>query len=58
MHVHQSKAAHLSEAYKEVNSLRLVPALDTADQVLIRSPAIIEWQGERFPQPLLPIADP
>jgi len=47
---------HLLATYKSVNPQQLVPALDVAEgDVLIQSPAIIEWLEERYPQrPLLP----
>jgi len=41
------------EAFKAVNPQGLVPALDTGDQVLIQSPAIIEWLEEKHPTPAL-----
>ncbi|ASW04042.1 maleylacetoacetate isomerase [Paraburkholderia aromaticivorans] len=51
--VHLGKEAHLTEAFKAVNPQQLVPALDTGEQVLIQSPAIIEWLEERYPSPAL-----
>jgi maleylpyruvate isomerase len=46
---------HLNEAFKAINPQRFVPALDTGKQVLIQSPAIIEWLEEKYPNPpLLP----
>ncbi|MES2610032.1 MAG: maleylacetoacetate isomerase [Pseudomonadota bacterium] len=46
---------HLGEAYGALNPQRLVPALEHEGQVLIQSPAIIEWLEERYPEPpLLP----
>lgn len=45
--------AHLKEAFKSVNPQQLVPALDTGEQVLIQSPAIIEWLEEKYPTPAL-----
>lgn len=54
--VHLGKEAHLTEAFKAVNPQQLVPALDTGEQVLIQSPAIIEWLEETHPTPaLLPV---
>lgn len=47
------KEQHLGEAYKAVNPQQLVPALDTGEQVLIQSPAIIEWLEETYPTPAL-----
>ena len=42
-------------AFKAVNPQGLVPALDVDGQVLIQSPAIIEWLEETYPTPpLLP----
>ena len=41
------------EAFKAVNPQGLVPALDTGEQVLIQSPAIIEWLEEKHPTPAL-----
>lgn len=51
--VHLGKEAHLTEAFKAVNPQQLVPALDTGEQVLIQSPAIIEWLEEKYPSPAL-----
>lgn len=51
--VHLGKEAHLTEAFKAVNPQQLVPALDTGEQVLIQSPAIIEWLEEQYPSPAL-----
>jgi len=50
--------AHLQDAFKAVNPQQLVPALVLDDgEVLIQSPAIIEWLEERHPTPpLLPAA--
>ena len=49
------KEEHLGDAYKVVNPQQLVPALDVDGNVLIQSPAIIEWLEERYPDPpLLP----
>lgn len=47
---------HLQDAFKAVNPQQLVPALELDDgQVLIQSPALIEWLEERYPNPpLLP----
>jgi maleylpyruvate isomerase len=45
--------------YKAINPQGLVPALEIGDgQVLIQSPAIIEWLEERHPTPALLPADP
>jgi maleylpyruvate isomerase len=40
-----------NEAFKAINPQGLVPALDTGEQVLIQSPAIIEWLEEKYPSP-------
>ena len=46
---------HLKEQFKTINPQGLVPALDTGTEVLIQSPAIIEWLEEKYPEPpLLP----
>jgi maleylpyruvate isomerase len=45
--------AHLKQAFKTINPQGLVPALDTGEQVLIQSPAIIEWLEEKHPTPAL-----
>ncbi len=44
---------HLKDAFKSVNPQQFVPALDTGEQVLIQSPAIIEWLEEKYPTPAL-----
>ena len=44
---------HLKDAFKSVNPQQLVPALDTGEQVMIQSPAIIEWLEEKYPTPAL-----
>ena len=41
------------ESFKAINPQGLVPALDTGEQVLIQSPAIIEWLEEKHPTPAL-----
>jgi maleylpyruvate isomerase len=44
-----------SDAYRTLNPLGLVPALETSDGVLTQSSAILEWLEERYPDPpLLP----
>lgn len=55
--VHLGKEAHLTDAFKAVNPQQLVPALDTGEQVLIQSPAILEWLEEQYPTPALLPAD-
>ncbi|TXT37378.1 MAG: maleylacetoacetate isomerase [Comamonadaceae bacterium] len=44
---------HLQDDYKAVNPQQLVPALEVDGQVLIQSPAIIEWLEEQHPSPAL-----
>lgn len=54
--VHLAKEEHLQDAFKAVNPQQLVPALDTGSEVLIQSPAILEWLEEKYPTPaLLPL---
>ena len=49
------KEEHLAEAYRAINPQQFVPALDVDGDVMVQSPAIIEWLEERHPQPpLLP----
>lgn len=55
--VHLGKEEHLKDAFKALNPQQLVPALDTGTQVLIQSPAIIEWLEEQYPTPALLPAD-
>ena len=55
--VHLGKEEHLKDAFKALNPQQLVPALDTGSQVLIQSPAIIEWLEEQYPTPALLQAD-
>ena len=56
--VHLAKEEHLKDAFKAVNPQQLVPALDTGSEVLIQSPAIIEWLEEKYPTPALLPRDP
>ena len=51
------KEEHLSDAYRAINPQQLVPALEVDGHVMVRSPAIIEWLEERYPQPALLPAD-
>lgn len=44
---------HLMDDFKAVNPQQLVPALEVNGQVLIQSPAIIEWLEEKHPSPAL-----
>jgi len=50
--------AHLKASFKAINPQGFVPALDTGEQVLIQSPAIIEWLEEKHPTPALLPQDP
>ncbi len=52
------KEEHLGAAFKAINPQGFVPALLADEQVLIQSPAIIEWLEERYPAPALLPADP
>lgn len=53
------REAHLQAGFKAIHPQGLVPALVLDDaQVLIQSPAIIEWLEERHPTPPLLPADP
>ena len=56
--VHLAKEEHLKDAFKAINPQQLVPALDTGSEVLIQSPAIIEWLEEKYPTPALLPSDP
>jgi maleylpyruvate isomerase len=52
--VHLGKEEHLKDAFKAVNPQMLVPALALdSGEVLIQSPAIIEWLEETHPTPAL-----
>lgn len=54
--VHLGKEEHLKGEFKQINPQQLVPALDTGSEVLLQSPAIIEWLEEKYPAPaLLPL---
>lgn len=44
---------HAGQAYRRLNPQGFVPALEADGQLLIQSPAIIEWLEERYPQPAL-----
>jgi maleylpyruvate isomerase len=52
------KEEHLGEAYRAVNPQQLVPALEVEGEVMVQSPAIIEWLEERYPHPSLLPAHP
>ena len=56
--VHLVKEEHLQDTFKAVNPQQLVPALDTGSEVLIQSPAILEWLEEKYPTPALLPRDP
>jgi len=47
------KEEHLGEAYRSINPQQLVPALEVEREVMVQSPAIIEWLEERYPHPSL-----
>ena len=51
--VHLANEEHLKDEFKAINPQQLVPALDTGEEVLIQSPAIIEWLEEKYPTPAL-----
>jgi maleylpyruvate isomerase len=51
--VNLPKEEHLGAAFKALNPQGFVPALVEGEQVLIQSPAIIEWLEERYPSPAL-----
>ncbi len=51
------KDENLQAEFKAVNPQGMVPALAVDGQVLIQSPAIIEWLEERHPTPALLPAD-
>ena len=44
---------HLEAGFKALNPQGLVPALEVDGEVLIQSPAIIEWLEETYPDPAL-----
>jgi len=44
---------HLQEAFKAIHPQGFLPVLDTGEQMLIQSPAIIEWLEEKHPTPAL-----
>ena len=46
------------ESYRRIDPQGLVPALEADGQVLIQSPAILEWLEETYPQPALLPPDP
>lgn len=51
--VHLGRDEHKQAAFKALNPQGLVPALEHEGQILIQSPAIIEWLDEKFPTPAL-----
>ncbi len=52
------KAEQAGEAYKTVNPQGRVPSLDLGHEVLIQSPAILEYLEEAYPEPPLLPKDP
>lgn len=52
------KGAQHEEAYRALNPLALVPALEADGRVLTQSTAIIEWLEEAYPAPPLLPSDP
>jgi maleylpyruvate isomerase len=52
------KDEHLKDEFKRINPQGFVPALQVGEDVLIQSPAIIEWLEEKFPNPPLLPTDP
>jgi maleylpyruvate isomerase len=50
--------AQSDASYKSINPQGLVPAIETDDQVISQSTAIMEWLEETHPQPPLMPADP
>lgn len=44
---------HLKESFKAIHPQGFLPVLDTGEQLLIQSPAIIEWLEEKYPTPAL-----
>lgn len=53
------KNEHKQDDFKQINPQGFVPVLQTEDQQLIQSPAIIEWLEEHYPEPaLLPKDEP
>ena len=49
------KNEHKNESFKQINPQGFVPVIEINDQLLIQSPAIMEWLEEQYPQyPLLP----
>jgi maleylacetoacetate isomerase len=60
IHLVRNGGEHLSEAYRAINPQRRVPALAVGEEgeILVQSPAIIEWLEETFPEPPLLPSDP
>ena len=56
--VHLGKEEHLKNEFKVINPQQLVPALDTGREVLLQSPALLEWLEEKYPTPALLPNDP
>lgn len=51
------KDEHMGAAFRALNPQGLVPALEHDGQVLLQTPAIIEWLEESYPTPALLPAD-
>lgn len=50
--------AHLADAFGAVNPFRSMPVLETGDDVLVQSMAIIDWLERHYPSPSFLPADP
>lgn len=51
------KNEHKNDSFRKINPQGFVPVMEINDQLLIQSPAIIEWLEEEYPAiPLLPKA--
>lgn len=49
------KNEHKTDSFKNINPQGFVPVIEINDQLLIQSPAIMEWLEEEYPEiPLLP----
>jgi maleylacetoacetate isomerase len=53
VHLGAGDGEQFSAAYRALNPQSRVPALETADGILIQSMAILEWLEETYPQPAL-----
>lgn len=47
------KGEHRGDAYGRLQPQNMAPALDANGQIIIQSPAILEWLEEVYPQPAL-----